>query len=555
MKWIIEGGKLTVKKGEEKIEAILKRFLLNRGLKTKRQQEDFLNPKNPYKLTLREVGISPDEIKKAITRLKKAIKKREKVIVYGDYDADGVCATAIVWETLNKLGAQVMPFIPKREEGYGLKVERIDQMAKAGVNLIVTVDQGIVQFRQVEHANKIGVDVIVTDHHVLGKKKPKAAAVIHTTQLAGVGVAWFFARQLLAAFKKKEKLGLDLVTIGTITDMVPLLGANRSLVKYGLNQLKETKRIGLQFLYQQVGLGNEKIGTYEVGFIIGPRINASGRIQDPMDPLRLLCLKKDEKKALEIARQLNENNRERQMLTKRTSLHARELWLKKDGQSSLIFVQDQTYNEGVIGLVAQKLKDEFYRPTVVISEGEEMSRASARSIQEFNIIEAIRKCADLLDSHGGHPLAAGFNIETKKINLLKTRLQQIVEEQLAQKKFKRVLRVDAQLKLADLTPSLFNQLKGLEPFGQSNPQPVFVTKEVKVANAQLVGADKRHLKLTVYGAESKKNIGAIGFGMGDFYSQLSSEEPIDIAYNLIANEWHGPKRLQLKLKDIKVPTR
>jgi len=551
MKWIIEGGKLTAKKGEKKIEAIFKRLLLNRGLKTKRQQEDFLNPKSPYKLTLREVGISPDEIKKAIARLKKAIKKKEKVIVYGDYDADGVCATAIVWETLNKLGAQVMPFIPKREEGYGLKVERIDQMAKAGVSLIVTVDQGIVQFKQVEHANKIGMDVIVTDHHVPGKKKPKAAAVIHTTQLAGVGVAWFFARQLLAAFKKKEKLGLDLVTIGTVTDMVPLLGANRSLVKHGLNQLKKTKRIGLQFLCQLVGLDSEKISAREVGFIIGPRINASGRIRDPMDPLRLLCLKKDKNKALKIARRLDENNRERQTLTKRTSLHARELWLKEDGQSSLIFVQDQTYNEGVIGLVAQKLKDEFYRPAVVISEGKEMSRASARSVQEFNIIEAIRKCADLLDSHGGHPLAAGFNIETKKINLLKTRLQQIAEEQLAQKKLKRVLKIDAQLELVDLTFDFFNQLERFEPFGQDNPQPAFVTKKIKVVSAQLVGAGKQHLKLTVYGPEPKKNIGAIGFGMGDFYSQLSSEEPIDIAYNLIINEWNSQKRLQLKLKDIK----
>ena len=551
MKWIIEGGKLTVKKGEKKIETIFKHLLLNRGLKTKRQQEDFLNPKSPYKLTLREVGISPDEIKKAIARLKKAIKKKEKVIVYGDYDADGVCATAIVWETLNKLGAQVMPFIPKREEGYGLKVERIDQMAKAGVSLIVTVDQGIVQFKQVEHANKIGMDVIVTDHHVPGKKKPKAAAVIHTTQLAGVGVAWFFARQLLAAFKKKEKLGLDLVTIGTVTDMVPLLGANRSLVKHGLNQLKKTKRIGLQFLCQLVGLDSEKISAREVGFIIGPRINASGRIRDPMDPLRLLCLKKDKNKALKIARRLDENNRERQTLTKRTSLHARELWLKEDGQSSLIFVQDQTYNEGVIGLVAQKLKDEFYRPAVVISEGKEMSRASARSVQEFNIIEAIRKCADLLDSHGGHPLAAGFNIETKKINLLKTRLQQIAEEQLAQKKLKRVLKIDAQLELVDLTFDFFNQLERFEPFGQDNPQPAFVTKKIKVVSAQLVGAGKQHLKLTVYGPEPKKNIGAIGFGMGDFYSQLSSEEPIDIAYNLIINEWNSQKRLQLKLKDIK----
>lgn len=551
MRWRIL-RKIRVKDSKARQEEIIKSLLLSRGLKTKKQQELFFNPKHPDKITLKEIGISAEEVKKAISRIKKAIKNKEKIIVYGDYDADGVCATAIVWETLNKLGAQVMPFVPKREEGYGLKVKRIDEMAKGGVSLIVTVDQGIVQFKQVAHANKIGVDIIITDHHVPGKKKPKATAIIHTTQLAGVGVAWFLSQRLFKAFKAKPKVGLDLVTIGTITDMVPLLAANRLLVKHGLDQVKKTKRIGLQLLYQVAGLDNEKIGAFEVGFIIGPRINASGRIQDPMDPLRLLCLERDRERALKIVCQLDENNRERRMLTKQTSLHARELWLAQDGQSSLIFVQDRTYNEGVIGLVAQKLKDEFYRPAIVISEGEEMSRASARSIDEFNIIEAIRLCADLLGSHGGHPKAAGFSIETEKISLLKNRLQQIAEEQLAQKKLKRVLKIDAQLELNDLTFVLFNQLKKFAPFGQANPQPVFVTKKVKVTGARLVGANNRHLKLTVYEPKSKVSIGAIGFGMGDYYSQLSSEEPIDVAYNLITNEWSGSKRLQLKLKDIRV---
>lgn len=550
MRWRILGKK----RGD-----IINTLLFNRGLRTKKQQEEFLNPKSPEKLTAEEVEISQVQIKKAVARFKKAIKEKEKIIVYGDYDADGVCATAIVWETLNKLGAKVLPFIPKREEGYGLQVKRIDEMAKEGVSLIVTVDQGIVQFKQAEHARKLGIDIIITDHHVPDKKKPKATAIIYTTQLAGVGVAWFFCRQLLKAFKKKEKIGLDLVTIGTITDMVPLLAANRSLVRHGLEQVKKTKRIGLQFLYQQAGLDSERIGAYEIGFIIGPRINASGRIQDPMDPLRLLCLKKDKKKALKIARQLDENNRERQMLTEQTSFHARELWLKQDGQSSLIFIQDQTYNEGIIGLVAQKLKEEFYRPAVVISQGKKLSRASARSIKEFNIIEAIRMCADLVGSHGGHPLAAGFSLKTEKISLLETRLKQIAEEQLGKEKLQRTLEIDAVLELADLNFVLFNQLKKFEPFGQTNPPPVFVTQKVKVTSAQLVGADNQHLKLSVTSCPpaggcdvSRVTFDAIGFGMASFYSQLSSEKPVDLAYNLIADEWNGQKRLQLKLKDIRI---
>jgi single-stranded-DNA-specific exonuclease len=368
-----------------------------------------------------------------------------------------------------------------------------------------------------------------------------------------VGVAWFFCCQLLKAFKKKKRLGLDLVTIGTITDMVPLLKANRSLAKYGFEKVGKTKRIGLQILYQLAGLYKTKIGAYEIGFIIGPRINASGRIQDPMDPLRLLCLKKDENKALEIAKRLQESNRERKLLTKKSSLHARELWLKEKSLRHLIFVYDKSYNEGIIGLVAQKLKDEFYRPAIVISEGEEMSRASARSIDEFNIIEAIRLCADLIGSHGGHPKAAGFTVETAKIGLLKKRLEEISEEQLGDQKLQPTLKIDTELNLADLSFDLFKKLKQLEPFGQANPQPVFVSRKVRVSNVRLVGLKKQHLKLIIRNSDSKVSFDAIGFGLGGQYKQLLPEQPIDIAYNFILNEWNGQRRLQLKLKDIRIP--
>ncbi|PJE69310.1 single-stranded-DNA-specific exonuclease RecJ [Candidatus Shapirobacteria bacterium CG10_big_fil_rev_8_21_14_0_10_38_14] len=495
--------------------------------------------------------MSTEEVKKAIARIKKAIKNKEKIVVYGDYDADGICATAMMWETLDKLEARAMPFVPQREEGYGLKVTRIDQMANEGVKLIITVDQGIVQFSQIVRANKIGVDIIVTDHHVLGKKKPKALAIIHTTQLAGVGVAWFFARELLKAFKKKTKFGLDLAVIGTVTDMVPLLGANRSLVKYGLNRVRKTKRIGLHSLYQVAGLRKENIGTYEIGFLIGPRINASGRIQDPMDPLRLLCLRQDEQKASEIAAQLDLNNRQRQTLTEETSLHARELWLKEDGQSSLIFVQNSAYNEGIIGLVAHSLTKEFYRPAIVVSQGEKISRASARSIKEFNIIEAIQSCADLLGPHGGHPMAAGFSVETKKISLLKTRLQQIAETQLDKEKLRPTLMIDAELEWSDLTFNLLNQLERLEPFGQANFQPVFATKGIQVADARLVGADNQHLKLRLAGSTGQ-TFDAIGFGLGEYYSRLSPEKSVDIAYQLLIDQWNGQRKLQLKIKDIRI---
>lgn len=553
MRWKVL-GKVKLKKNQKRVEGIMNRLFLNRGLKTKKKQDEFLNPKNPLDLSLKEVKISGVEVKKAIRRIKKAIKEKEKIVVYGDYDADGVCGTAVLWEVLDKLGARAMPFIPKRNEGYGLKKERIKEMAENGVSLILTVDQGVVQVAQVKYAKKIGVDVIVTDHHVLGKKKPEALAIVHTVSLAGVGVAWFLGRELFEAFGKKQKIGLDLAAIGSITDMVSLTGVNRSMVFYGLKELRKSSRIGLKLLFQALGLEQNEIGIYEVGYIIGPRINASGRVKDPMDPLRLLCLRRDYKRALEIVGLLNENNKERQALTLQASLHAREAWVNIDKKllSNLIFVQDETYNEGVIGLVAQKLTREFYRPAIVLHLGKKTSKASARSIAEFNIVEAIRACEDLLVSHGGHPLAAGFTIKTEKIDLLKTRLFEIAQEKLGDKKLEPTLKIDTELALDDLSFDFLKMLERFKPFGQGNFQPVFMTKKIMVVEARLVGAKENHLKLTVMDLKSKRRLGVIGFGLGEIYSQLSRDCKVDVAYQLEANKWNGQVSLQMKLKDIRL---
>ncbi len=523
----------------------LQLLLKNRGLATRKEQEEFLNPKDPAKLTPKDVGVSQAEIKKATVRLKKAIKKKEKVIVYGDYDTDGVCATAIMWETLNRMGADVMPYIPRREEGYGMKVEALDKMAKDGVSLVVTVDQGIVHGEQVDHCRKIGLDVIITDHHLPGKKKPKALAIIHTTKMAGVGVAWFFAKSLL-----KEKSSLDLVTIGTITDIVPLLGPNRSIVRYGLEEVKNTKRRGLLELYKLAGVDRKDIGVYEVGFIIGPRLNAAGRLDDPMESLRLVCTK-DKERAQDLAIKINERNAQRQALTEQTIIHARNLWLKKDGKSNLIFISDESYQEGVVGLVAAKLKDEFYRPAIVVSRQGEWSKASARSIDEFNIVEAVRSCADILGSHGGHARAAGFSVETKHLELLKQRLISLAEKQLTKEQLSPTLKIDTEIELEDLDLKFYEQIDVLSPFGMDNPQPVFVVRDVGVVEAKTVGNGSKHLKLRIMSHVSRLTYDAIGFGMGKFFPKLSPDKPIDIAFNLTVDEWSGHKKLQLRIKDIK----
>jgi single-stranded-DNA-specific exonuclease len=529
---------------KSKTKDVLKILLENRGLKSDSQKREFLRPLKPEKLTAQKVGISSAELKKAITRIKKAAKKKEKVVVYGDYDTDGVCATAIVWEALHRLGLKAMPFIPMREQGYGMKVEKLEELAKEGVKLVITVDQGIVALSQAKKAHELGLDLIITDHHVLGQKKPKALAIIHTTKLSGAGVAWVLAQKL------GGKDNLDLAAIATVTDIVPLLGPSRSLVKFGLMAVAKTKRIGLKSLFQAAGLSSEKLDTYEIGYIIGPRLNAAGRMEDPLDSLRLICTS-DQKRAQELAQKLDQRNRERQLLTQQTFLHARDSWLKTDGRSQLIFVAHETYAEGIVGLVASKLAEEFCRPAVVVAQQKDWSKASARSVNGFNMVEAVRACAELLDSHGGHAKAAGFTIATSKIEAVRVKLLALAENQLAPKPLIKQIIADCELPWEKISEDLYQQLQTLSPFGEANPPPVFVSRQVKVLEARLVGANSQHLKLKLASPNSSLVWEAIGFSLGNFYPQLSPDKLIDIVYSLTLDFWNGEKKLLLKLKDLK----
>lgn len=562
MRWLIS-RKIKAKTPSERREAIVKALLASRGIKTESQKKAFFDPPPPEKLTARQVGISVPGLQKAIRRVIKAIKNKEKIIVYGDYDADGICATAIVWEALAKLGAEVMPFIPLREEGYGLKSKRIDKFIKDGITLIITVDQGIVQNRQVAHAQKKGVDVIVTDHHQPGKSLPKAHAIVHTTRLAGVGVAWFFAQKLLSDPKVQTyftskvnqvqtlEFGLDLAAIGTVTDMVPLLGPNRSIVTYGIRAVRKTKRPGLLAIFEQAAINPAAIGTYEIGFLIGPRLNASGRMEDSMDALRLVCTHNKDR-ARDLAKLIEKRNQDRQLLTERTVAHARELWLKESGKESLIFVHHASYQEGVIGLVASKLMEEFFRPAVVLAEGAVWSKASARSIEGFNIIEAIRTAAADLGSHGGHPRAAGFSVETVKVSQIKKKLQSQAKTHLDPQKLTPALKVDAEVELADCTLDLYRKIQGFAPFGMDNPTPTFCSRGVEIVEIRPVGRDQKHLSLRLVPRSSKLEIRAIAFNLGHLSPKLKSGQTVDLAYQLSLNEWKGNKELQLKVRDISV---
>lgn len=540
-KWEIF-NKSKVKSRKSKVEDIVKILLENRGLKTKKDIEFFLNPPDPSTFTPKDVGIDKASLTKAIKRIQKAIKGKESIVIYADYDADGITAGAIMWETIHALGASVMPYIPHRvEEGYGLSIKGIDMVREQyDPSLIITVDHGITAWEKVVYAKKLGIDVIVSDHHVKPDKLPDCT-IVHTTKLSGAGVSWFLAKELTSSSS------LELAAIGIIADMMPLTGPNRSIVKYGIAAINDTKRVGLEALISDAGLTRGAVDVYAVSHALAPRLNAMGRLEHAMDALRLMCTKQPDKARL-LAGKLGVTNRERQQLTEETIIHARKIL--KDPFQKLIFVVHESFNQGVIGLVAGKLVEEHYRPAIVVSKGEVYSKASARSVSGFNIVEAIRSCSDILVDVGGHPMAAGFTVETKNLAALQERLEKLADKELDENKLTRTLKIDAEISLDLVTPELYQSIQQLQPFGFGNSEPVFATRGVIVLDARLVGAEGKHLKLRLTSHVLRVMFDAIAFNLGSLYGKLKSDVPIDIAYTIDMNTWNGNSRLQLKVKDI-----
>ncbi|MFH1863453.1 MAG: single-stranded-DNA-specific exonuclease RecJ [bacterium] len=554
-KWEVLFKDKVPKKKDLNKEEIVKILLGNRGIKTKNEAEEFFNPTLPEKLTIVSLGINGEQVVKAILRIKKAFKTQEKVIVYGDYDADGITGTAILWETLYSLGLNVLPYIPERfSEGYGLNSESIKKLKEEdpGLGLIITVDHGIVAGKKVDIAKDLGIDVIITDHHEPGKVKPKAFATIHTTAVGGAAVAWIFSQEIKKKIKTKNQKkkaindGLDLAAIGTIADQLALIGPNRSIAKYGLEALRNTNRPGLLSLFMQAGIEKENIGPYEVGFLIAPRINATGRLNHAIDSLRLLCVK-EKKRAQELSGYIGRTNTERQRIVDEVVIHARER-LGSGVKDSVIILAHESYHEGVIGLAAAKLVEEFYQPAIVLSTKGDIAKASARSISGFNIIETIRKLDDLYIEGGGHPMAAGFSIETKHIEEFRVRINKIAKTLLTQEILSRKLRIDLELQFNQINQELVNALKSFEPTGLGNPAPIFMSKDINLVDARLVGQAGKHLKLKL--KQDSVVFDAIAFGQGSIYPKLTKETKLDIVYNIEENIWNGNKSLQLKIKDI-----
>lgn len=532
---------------------IIKILLKNRGLTDKKAIQEFLNPKLEQ-VTIDSVGIDKKQLQKAIDRIVRAIKNQEQIIIYGDYDVDGITGTAILWETLHGMRAKVFPHLPNRiEEGYGLSVKGIENIISQNpdIKLITTVDNGIVANEAVKFANDQGIDVIITDHHVIDKKLPEAFAIIHTTKMCGAGIAWLLAKEfksLDGEYDYENDKHLELAALGTVADLVPLKGANRTILKFGLEKICRTRRPGLRELFKQARLEKEMFGVYEIGFLIAPRLNAAGRIENAMDSLRLLCTN-NKVKAQMLAEKLELTNRERQFLMKQAAEHASLTVKMQDSLKKILIVAHESYQQGVVGLVAGKLVEEFYRPSIVISKGEKYSKASARSVDGFNIIKFLRSSSEYFVNVGGHPMAAGFTIETEKIITFKQSLETAAEKILDSDTLTKNMKIDYEMPFSAITKELYINLQQLAPFGMNNPQPIFASFDVLVDELRVLGAEGKHLRLNL--RQQDIAFEAIAFGMGEMARKIKIGDKIHLAYAIDENTWNGNTKLQLKVKDIK----
>jgi single-stranded-DNA-specific exonuclease len=526
------------------VDEIIDVLLKNRNIN---ERDEFFHPHHPSKISLQELGIPEKEMKKAVTRIEKAIDEHEHIVVYGDYDADGVCSTSIMWQALYSKTKHVTPFMPDRFiDGYGLVSESIKRLKEKDpkLSLIITVDNGIVANDAVDIANILGIDVIVTDHHQKSTKLPDAYAIVHTDMICGSGVAWIVAREL----EGDTESSLDLAAIGTIADQMPLVGINRSFAYHGLKVLSNTKRLGLLALLESCAIEQGKLGTYEVNYVIAPRINAMGRLENAMDSLRLLCTT-NKTKARELANTLGRINGERQKMVEQMVAHAKSEAAKKEWLGVIILAHE-TYHEGVIGLIASRLVDEYYRPAIILAKNETTAKASARSISGFNIIENIRKLDHLLIAGGGHPMAAGFSIKNNDLAEFEKQMELLSKEILTDDMLKRKLNIDTEISFNVINNELIDKIHAFNPVGLGNQTPLFATKNVHVDDANLIGSEKRHLKMHV--SEGNHSFEAIGFNMSEFYDEISPDKTIDMAYSVEMNNWNGRSTIQLKIKDIKI---
>jgi single-stranded-DNA-specific exonuclease len=539
---------------------VLIQLLANRGIVEPDAVASFLSA--PWDVPISDPWHLPD-MRKAVTRILKALDGGEEIVVYGDYDADGICAATIMAETLAALGGRGRGRIkiPKRsQEGYGLNCKDLESLARGGCSLVITVDCGIRSLREVAYAqNELGMDVVVTDHHGPSTELPAAVAVVNPKReeseapfrdFSGVGLAYKLAQALAESrpsdFQPEDLL--DLVAVGTVADLVPLVGENRTLVQRGLELLNEPRRPGIRVLMDEAGVGRGEVDASTIGYVLGPRLNAAGRIADASWSVRLLMSEGEDARVW--AHRLEEVNRQRQQITKDAVERARAEIREAPEEDRLIFIVGEDYPAGVVGLVASRLVEEFQRPAVVAERGTQTTRGSARSIPGFHFTRALDECGELMVKHGGHAMAAGFTVTNENLETLGIRLKEIARSRVRDEDMIPILSIDAEIELADIVKQEIPQaLKLLQPFGESNSEPVFASRGVVVRDARPVGRDEAHLKLVVSAQNTLWD--AIAFRQAGRLNELNIGERIDVAYNVSQNRWNGQERLQLRICDLK----
>lgn len=542
---------------ELQIPAIIRELLRKRGLIDQEAISRFLSPNydhdlgDPWTMT---------DMDKAVSRIQTAIKSKQKVAVYGDYDIDGIVSTALLLEMLEMHGLDPVAYIPDRhEEGYGLHIAALKQLKKQGVQLVVTVDCGITSVKEAAWAKKNGLDLIITDHHDVPEQLPvDAVAVINPKQpgdnypfkdLAGVGVAFTLARALQSKTgipeSGQEKWLLDLVALGTVCDVMPLVGENRLLVKYGLVVLRKTRRVGLVALAQSADMDLTEARAYHLGYLLGPRLNAAGRLEHANYSLELVTTK-DPLEAQQMAFQLEELNSQRQLSQERIFTEA-DAKAAEFAADPVLVLSDPTWNHGVVGIVASKLAEKWQKPVLALQVNGDSAKGSGRSFGGYNLIDGLRSCQALFTKLGGHHFAAGFTMPAVNIDLLREGINEhyrSVEAELPEH-----YHPEAEVIIdnpADIDWDLYKSLEMLEPFGSGNPQPTFGLNQFKVVDIDTVGKDRQHIKLRL-AADTGGIFEAIGFNLAERYPNLRSAQLVNIMAYLQKNSFNGRDSLQLVL--------
>lgn len=560
------------------VNPVVLQLLWNRGIKTQEEIDVFLGP--DYSRDVHDPALFKN-MKAAVARLFEAIEKGEVITVHGDYDADGVCGSAVLYTTFKEIAEKMngMPpaarrqllnvYIPHREEeGYGLFPETVDHLKdKHKTSLIVTVDCGISNVEAIAHAKELGIDTIVCDHHDIPENPPDAL-IIHpkmpnetypNKDLAGTGVAFKFACGLYNEARTRgldfpeghEKWLLDLVAIATVTDVMKLTGENRTLEKFGLLVLNKTRRPGLKALFEIANISGKTLETWNIGWQIGPRLNAAGRVDHATDAFELLVCENEDEARIK-AEELNKKNQYRQKLSEKM-YHQAVDQIGEVKDQKILFAIGKGWQAGIVGLVAGKLCNEHYRPTFVVSELEDGFVASGRSIEEFNVTEAMQQASEYLDRFGGHPQACGMSTSSReKLDKAIEIMTAYAEEKLADVKLEPTQKIDAKISFDDIDWDLVNDLENFRPFGQGNEQPVFTSEKLQVIAAEVMGSDGQHLRLTANPQKSGKMWKLVGFRFGDWAEKLNLGDLVDIVYEIGINEWNGNREIQLKIVDLKL---